>query len=146
MSLVRYNPWTLFDQLNRELNNPLSTYSNNEDDGSVATARWSPSVDITENDNAFVLHADIPGVKPEDIEVSMEHSVLTIKGERNTEEKTEKDNFRRVERQYGMFYRRFTLPDTANADKIEAHSEHGVLKVTIPKKEVALARRISVKH
>lgn len=145
MSLVRYNPWNLFDQLNRELNNPLSTF-NDEDDGNVATARWAPSVDITENDNAFVLHADIPGVKPEDIEVSMDNAVLTIKGERTAEEKTEKENFRRVERQYGMFYRRFTLPDTADAEKIEAHSEHGVLKVTIPKKEVALARRISVKH
>ncbi len=145
MSLVRYNPWNLFDQLNRELNNPLSTL-NGDDDGNVATARWAPSVDITENDNAFVLHADIPGVKPEDIEVSMDNAVLTIKGERSAEEKTEKENFRRVERQYGMFYRRFTLPDTADAEKIEAHSEHGVLKVTIPKKEVALARRISVKH
>jgi HSP20 family protein len=76
----------------------------------------------------------------------MDNGVLTIKGERKTEEKTEKENFRRVERQYGMFYRRFSLPDTADAEKIEAHSENGVLKVTIPKKEVALARRISVKH
>jgi HSP20 family protein len=145
MSLVRYNPWSLFDQLNRELNNPLSV-TDRDDDGSIATATWTPSVDITENDNAFVLHADIPGVKPDEIEVSMDNGVLTIKGERKTEEKTEKENFRRVERQYGMFYRRFSLPDTADADKIEAHSEHGVLKVTIPKKEVALARRISVKH
>jgi HSP20 family protein len=145
MSLVRHNPWSLFDQLNRELNNPLSTV-NRDDDGNIATATWTPSVDITENDNAFVLHADIPGVKPEEIEVSMDNGVLTIKGERKTEEKTEKENFRRVERQYGMFYRRFSLPDTADAEKIEAHSENGVLKVTIPKKEVALARRISVKH
>ncbi len=145
MSLVRYNPWSLLDQLNHELNNPLSV-TNRDDDGNIATATWAPSVDITENDTAFVLHADIPGVKPDEIEVSMDNGVLTIKGERKTEEKTEKENFRRVERQYGMFYRRFSLPDTADADKIEAHSENGVLKVTIPKKEVALARRISVKH
>lgn len=145
MSLVRYNPWSLFDQLNRELNNPLATMRE-DDDANVATANWAPSVDITENEQAFVLHADIPGVKPEDIEVSMENGVLTIKGERKTEDKTEKENFRRVERQYGMFYRRFTLPDTANAEKIEAHSEHGVLKVTIPKQEVAQPRRIAVNH
>ena len=145
MSLVRYNPWSLLDQLNHELNSPLSTIGR-DDDANVATATWTPSVDITENDNAFVLHADIPGVKPDEIEVSMDNGTLTIKGERKTEEKTEKENFRRVERQYGMFYRRFSLPDTADADKIEAHSENGVLKVTIPKKEVALARRISVKH
>jgi HSP20 family protein len=145
MSLVRHNPWSLLDQLSHELNNPMSV-TNRDDDGNIATATWAPSVDITENDNAFVLHADIPGVKPDEIEVSMDNGVLTIKGERKTEDKTEKENFRRVERQYGMFYRRFSLPDTADADKIEAHSENGVLKVTIPKKEVAMARRISVKH
>ena len=145
MSLVRYNPWSLIDQLNRELTGPMQNYSS-DDDANVATASWAPSVDIAEDENGFTLMADIPGVKPEDIDVSMENGVLTIKGERSTEEKTEKENFRRVERQYGMFYRRFTLPETANADKIEAHSEHGVLKVTIPKQAVAQARRISVKH
>ena len=145
MSLVRYNPWSLLDQLSRDLNNPMSTVDRN-DDGNVATASWAPSVDITESDDAFILFADIPGVKPDNIEVSMDNGVLTIKGERKTEEKTEKENFRRVERQYGMFYRRFTLPDTANAEKIEAHSEHGVLKVTIPKQAVAQARRIEVRH
>ena len=145
MSLVRHNPWSIFDQLNRELTNTRVSYAN-EDDANVATANWTPSVDITEDENSFKLLADIPGVKPEDIDVSMDNGVLTVKGERNTEEKTEKENFRRVERQHGVFYRRFTLPETANAEKIEAHSEHGVLKITIPKQEVAQARRISVKH
>ena len=145
MSLIRYNPWSLIDQLSREMANPLSTYSK-EDEGNVTTASWSPSVDITENKENFTLLADIPGVKPDDIEVSMDNGVLTVKGERRTEDKTEKDDYKRVERQYGMFYRRFTLPDTANADKIEAHSEHGVLKITIPKQEVAQAKRINVKH
>ena len=146
MSLVRYNnPWSLLDQMNRELGGSLRNFEK-DDDANVATASWAPSVDITEDEKAFTLLADIPGVKPDDIEVSMDNGVLTIRGERNTEEKTEKENFRRVERQYGMFYRRFTLPETANAEKIEAHSEHGVLKVTIPKQEVAQARRISIKH
>ena len=143
MSLVRHNPWSIFDQLNRELSN--QNYSS-EDDANVAAANWTPSVDITEGENSFKLLADIPGVKPEDIDVSMDNGVLTVKGERNTEEKTEKENFRRAERKHGVFYRRFTLPETANADKIEAHSEHGVLQITIPKQEVAQARRISVKH
>lgn len=145
MSLIRYNPWSLIDQLSREMANPLSAYDKDEE-GNVATASWSPSVDITENKENFTLLADIPGVKPDDIEVSMDNGVLTVKGERRTEDKTEKDDYKRVERQYGMFYRRFTLPDTANADKIEAHSEHGVLKITIPKQEVAQAKRINVKH
>lgn len=145
MSLARHNPWSIFDQLSRELSNTAPSYRS-EDDANVATASWTPSVDITEDENSFKLLADIPGVKPDDIEVSMENGVLTIKGERKTEDKTEGENFRRVERQYGMFYRRFTLPETANADKIEAHSENGTLKITIPKQEVAQARRITVKH
>lgn len=146
MSLIRYNnPWNLLNTLQRELYDP--EYNRlNDDDASVATASWAPSVDILENDKAFTLLADIPGVEPKDIEISMEKGVLTIKGERHSENVEEKENYRRVERQSGQFYRRFTLPDSANADKIEAKSEHGVLKITIPKQEVAVSRRIEVKH
>ena len=144
MSLTRYNPWSLIDQLQRELNTPLSRFDTDEN-GNIATANWAPAVDIKEDDKAFTLLADIPGVDPDDIEVTMEKGVLTIKGERQSEKKTEEENYKRVERQYGVFYRRFTLPDSANAEGIEAHSEHGVLKITIPKQEVAQSRRISVK-
>ena len=146
MSLVRYNnPWSLFNSLQRELAMPEFSRMN-DDDASVATASWAPSVDISEDDKAFILHADIPGVDPKDIEISMEKGVLTIKGERRSENVEEGKNFRRVERQSGQFYRRFTLPDSADADKIEAKSEHGVVTITIPKQEVAVSRRIEVKH
>jgi len=144
MNLTRHNPWSLFDQLQRELNMPMSKFDT-EDNGNVATANWAPAVDIKEDDKAFTLLADIPGVDPEDIEITMDKGVLTVKGERQSEKKTEEENYKRVERQYGAFYRRFTLPDSANADAIEAHSEHGVLSITIPKQEVAQSRRISVK-
>ncbi len=146
MSLVRYNnPWNLLNNLQRELYDPAfnSTY---DDDASVATANWTPSVDISENDKEFTLLADIPGVNPDNIDISMEKGVLTIKGERNSESVEESENHRRVERQSGQFYRRFTLPDSADADKIAAKSEHGVLRITIPKQEVAVSRRIEVKH
>ncbi len=146
MSLIRYNnPWNLFNQLQRELVNP-ELGKLNDDDASVATANWAPSVDISENDKAFTLVADIPGVNPDDIDISMEKGVLTIKGERNTENIEEKENYRRVERQSGSFYRRFTLPDSADAEKIAAKSEHGVLTITIPKQEVAVSRRIEIQH
>lgn len=145
MSIVKYNPWSLLDQIQRELGGSLSTFDRDEN-GNVATANWAPAVDIKEDDKSFTLLADIPGVEPKDIEVTMDNNVLTIKGERQSEKKTEEENYKRVERQYGVFYRRFTLPDSADADNIDAHSEHGVLKVTIPKKEVAQSRRISVKH
>jgi HSP20 family protein len=146
MSLVRYNnPWSLLNNLQRELYDPALNNSYSDDD-SVATANWTPSVDISENDKAFTLLADIPGVNPDNIDISMEKGVLTIKGERNAESVEEGENYRRVERQNGQFYRRFTLPDSADADKIEAKSEHGVLRITIPKQEVAVSRRIEVKH
>ncbi len=144
MSLTRYNPWSVFDQLQRELNNPMNKFDSDEN-GNIATANWAPAVDIKEDDKAFTLLADIPGVDPDDIEVTMDKGVLTVKGERQSEKKTEEENYKRVERQYGVFYRRFSLPDSADADSIEAHSEHGVLKITIPKQEVAQSRRISVK-
>ncbi len=146
MSLVRYNnPWNLLNTLQRELYDPVLNNLDN-DDATVATANWAPSVDISENEKEFTLLADIPGVNPDDIDISMEKGVLTIKGERSSENVEEGENFRRVERQSGQFYRRFTLPDSADAEKIEAKSEHGVLKVTIPKQEVAVSRRIEVKH
>lgn len=146
MSLRRHNnPWNLLNNLQHELYNPEYNQLN-DDDASVATANWAPSVDISEDDKAFTLLADIPGVEPKDIEISMEKGVLTIKGERQSENVEEKENYRRVERQSGQFYRRFTLPDSADADKIEAKSVHGVLTVTIPKQEVAVSRRIEVKH
>jgi len=142
MSLVKYNnPWNLLNTLQRELYNP--DYS---DDASVATANWAPSVDISENDKEFTLLADIPGVDPKDIDISMEKGVLTMKGERQSEKVEEGENYRRVERESGQFYRRFTLPDSADADKIEATSANGVLTITIPKQEVAISRRIEVKH
>ncbi|MCK4834348.1 MAG: Hsp20/alpha crystallin family protein [Gammaproteobacteria bacterium] len=147
MSLIRYNnPWNLLNNLQRDLYNSPEYNRLNDDDASVATANWTPSVDISEDDKAFTLLADIPGVDPKDIDISMEKGVLTIRGERLSENVEEGENFRRVERQSGQFYRRFTLPDSADADKIEASSEHGVLKVTIPKQEVAVSRRIEVKH
>lgn len=146
MSLVRYNnPWNVLNTLQRELYDPAFSRGDNSD-SSVSTANWAPSVDISENDTEFTLLADIPGVDPKDIDISMEKGVLTIRGERSSENIDEGENYRRVERQSGQFYRRFTLPDSADADKIEAKSEHGVLTVTIPKQEVAVSRRIEVKH
>ncbi len=134
MSLIRYEPWSLFDQLRREM------------DTSLATSDWVPAVDIKETDDHFMIVADIPGVAPEDIEVQMENGVLTIKGERETEKTEEKDDFKRIERSFGSFYRRFSLPETADPDSIEAKSHNGVLEITINKQEKTQPRKISVHH
>jgi HSP20 family protein len=101
-------------------------------------------VDIKEEADRFVLHADIPGVSPEKIDVSMENGVLTIKGEKKTEATTEQEGYKRVERSYGSFYRRFSLPDSANAEAISAKSINGVLELVIPKREAVQPKKIAV--
>ena len=141
MAITRYEPWGLLTQLQKELEQMRSDVSG---DGSSATAEWAPAVDIKEESDRFVLHADLPGVKPEQIDVSMENGVLTIKGEKKTEAKTEKEGYKRIERTYGSFYRRFSLPDTANPDAISAVSKNGVLEITIPKRESVQPNKINV--
>ncbi len=136
-----YQPWSLLNQLQRELERAHDTGSG---EGSIATAEWAPAVDIKEDQDKFVIYADIPGVKGEDIDISMENGVLTIKGEKKNESRTEQEGYKRVERTYGSFYRRFSLPDTADADAISAKSKNGVLEIVIPKREAVKPKKISV--
>ena len=141
MPITRYEPWSLLHQLHRELDRARECANG---DGSTATAEWAPAVDIKEESDKFVLQADLPGVKPEEIDISMEDGVLTVRGEKKTEAKTEKEGYKRVERTYGTFYRRFSLPDTANPDAISAKSNHGVLEIVIPKREAVQPKKINV--
>jgi HSP20 family protein len=142
MGLMRYEPWGLLDQMRREMERSLDNRA--EEGSSVATSDWVPAVDIKEADDAFLIVADIPGVDPKDIEVHMDNGVLTIKGEKESEQKEEREGYKRVERSYGSFYRRFSLPDTADPDKISAKSNHGVLEVRIGKQERVQPRKIAV--
>jgi len=151
MSLIRYEPFTMLDRLHLELNrlgasDRLKGDLENEDKSNVITSHWRPAVDIREEDNRFVILADIPGVNPEDIEITMEDSVLTIKGERTYATEEEREGYKRSERTQGTFYRRFSLPDTTDADKIEASGKNGVLEIVLPKQEKVQPRKISVKH
>jgi len=142
MSLTRYEPWSLLDQMRREMERAMDTPT--AEGSSVATSDWVPAVDIKEDKEAFLIVADIPGVDPKDIEVHMENGVLSIKGEKESEKKEEREGYKRVERSYGSFYRRFSLPDTADPEKISANSNNGVLEVRIAKQEQVQPRKISV--
>lgn len=143
MNLTRYEPWQLMTQLHKDLERFLGEQTTHED-SAIATSSWMPAVDIKEEENRFILEADIPGVDPKDIEISMENGVLTIKGQRTIENHQEGKTYKRVERAHGIFYRRFSLPDTADAEQVTATGKNGVLQISIPKKEVAQPRRISV--
>lgn len=115
-----------------------------DDDSTLSTAKWTPAVDIAEKDDHFLIEADIPGVDPKDIEVSMENGFLTVKGERESESRDEKDGYSRVERSHGSFYRRFSLPDTADSENVSATSNKGVLQIKVSKVEVAKPKKITV--
>lgn len=145
MSLTRYEPRNAIEQLRREMGRMFEGMPAVDEGSNIATSDWIPAVDIQENTKEFIIHADIPGVDPDDIDVHMEDGTLTIKGERESESKEERDGYKRVERKRGTFYRRFSLPDTANADEISAKSKNGVLEISIPKQERAQPRKIEVK-
>jgi len=101
-------------------------------------------VDIKEEANQFIIHADLPGVEVKDIDISLENGVLTLKGQRSIEQKEETDKYRRVERVRGSFLRRFSLPDAVDAEKVSAKCRDGVLELLVPKREAAQPRRIAI--
>ncbi len=148
MTVVRYDPWSLLSQVQRELNRAFEGRLPEEESGDntrVVTSSWVPAVDIREEPDRFVLRADLPGIDPKDIEITMEKGVLTIKGERSIEEESTEGQYHRIERARGTFYRRFSLPDTADPERIEAHGRNGVLEIVIPKQEKVQPRKIEVK-
>ncbi len=147
LARISNDPVSLMNQWRRDIEslfNGVEGSGNGAQRGEVTAAAWAPAVDIREEDGAYVVHADVPGVDPKDIELDMENGVLTVRGERKSEVKEGKDNYHRIERVSGTFYRRFTLPDTADAESISAKYTNGVLEVRIPKQEKVLPRRIEV--
>lgn len=143
MSVVRNDPWSLHRDLVQEMNRAFGRMQ--EDDASSgATADWVPPVDIAENQEQFTIYADVPGIDPKSIEVTLENGILTLSGTREAGVEERQSERRRVERAHGRFYRRFTLPDTADADNVTARGNNGVLEVVIPKRASSQPRRISV--
>lgn len=114
------------------------------DESSVVTSQWAPRVDIVEEPDRFAIFADLPGVDPQDVEVLMDKGILSIRGERRSEMDTQNGRYSRIERRYGMFHRRFALPDSADAEGITANGRNGVLEISIPKRPETTPRRIQV--
>lgn len=111
----------------------------------TATGRpWVPPVDIFETENEWVLKADLPDVKMENVNIQIENGTLTLQGDRKFEQEQKGKGYHRVERSYGSFARYFTLPETVDSEKVHADYANGVLTVTLPKKEVAKPRSIKV--
>jgi HSP20 family protein len=146
MTLIRYPHYQGQRLLQDEIKQVFDKFFNEgeADASSVVTSQWSPRVDIKEEAERFVIFADLPGVDPKDIEINMDKGMLTIRGERNSEVKSENERFARVERAHGVFHRRFALPDSANPEGISATGRHGVLEISIPKRPETTPRRIQV--
>lgn len=145
MTLITRDPWHLMQQWQNESNRFPFHPTTHDDTANIVGGDWVPAVDIKEEDDRYVIHADIPGVEPEKIELSMENGMLTIKGERRDETIEEKENYKRVERSYGSFYRRFSLPDNVDPENISASGKDGVLEVVLPKTEAMKPHKIEIK-
>jgi len=147
-ALTRWDP---FKEL-EEMQNRLSTLfgrapmrKNGEKEEAMTMAEWAPLVDISEDDKEYLIKAELPEMKKEDIKLTVHEDVLTITGERKYEKEEKGKKYHRVERAYGSFMRSFTLPDDADASKIAADYKDGLLKVRLPKSEKAKPKAIEVK-
>jgi HSP20 family protein len=147
MAIMRHGPWQIHGtHFQNDMRNVFDRFFDTAEAGqtNVAPQQWTPRVDIREEDTRFAIIADIPGVDPKDIEITMEKGILSIKGERKSELTAENVRLTRTERSHGAFQRRFALPDVADADGIEASGKNGVLEISIPKRPRTEARRINV--
>jgi HSP20 family protein len=145
MNIVKYDPFrelrNLQDEMTRLFTGVSPSGYSRED---MMHGAWNPSVDIWEEKDHLVLEAELPGMKRDDFELTIENNVITLKGERKFEKKADGDNYHRVERSYGSFTRSFTLPQNVTADGAKAEFNNGVLHVTLPKREETKARKIEV--
>ena len=144
MTIVRYEPWTLMNRLHREIDQIFGDSFATPAASGEASVAWVPSVDVHEEPERFVVHADLPGVEAKDIHVTTEDGMLTLRGERRFEKRASEKGFERLERVSGAFLRRFTLPDNALAEQIQARHVNGVLEITIPKRRLAEPKRVQV--
>ena len=146
MSLTRWNPYRELVSMQNILDRLFGDFSARQGAGGTWEDRTlSLPVDLVENDREYLLTAELPGIKPEDVDISITGSTLTIKGEFNEEQENEQSNVHFRERRYGKFQRSATLPSSVDADHIEAVFEDGVLKLTLPKQEQAKPKQIPVK-
>lgn len=153
MNLTRWSPFTRWDPFKEmeELTNRLAPWLAAErrpaegQNENLTVAEWAPVVDITEDEKEYLIKAELPEVKKEDVKVTVDNGRLAISGERKFEKEEKGRKYHRIERSYGSFLRSFTLPDAANADKVMAEFKDGVLKVHVFKFEKVLPKSVEVK-
>jgi HSP20 family protein len=138
-------PFSGLRRLNSVLDEAFGNWPFQGENGSVITSSWTPAVDVVEDKDTVKIVAELPGVKSEDVKLSIENQVLTIRGEKKQEAEEKTERVHRYERSYGLFERAFALPASVDPDKIEARHQDGILTVIVPKAEKARPREIPVK-
>ena len=147
-AIARWDPFKEMQQLQNRLTSifgRMPMRRGDAEDESITAAEWAPLVDIIEDDREYLVKAELPEVKKEDVHVAVENGTLTIRGERKLEKEEKDKRYHRVERGYGSFVRSFVLPDVADAAKVSAEFKDGVLRVHLPKTEMAKTKHIEVK-
>jgi HSP20 family protein len=147
MAITRWEPYRDLLALQNRMNSIFQdfSHSNNPGEGDLVTAAgFVPPVDIYEDENKLVLKVEIPGMRQEDLDVRMENNTLTVKGERSFQTEEKEENFHRVERRYGTFYRAFTVPNTINPESIKAEYDAGVLRIELHKRPESKPKQIRV--
>jgi HSP20 family protein len=142
MAITRWDPFREVVSLQNRVNSLFRDL--NEGENPVATASFVPAVDIYEDDKKVVLKLEIPGIDQKDLDVHVENNTLSVKGERKFESEEKEENFHRIERSYGSFYRAFTLPTTVDAEHVQANYTAGVLKLELKKKPEAQPKQIKI--
>ncbi len=146
MNLIRWDPFRELEEISERLNRFFDRPDSRRRNGKefLTVVDWSPAVDITETDGEFHLKAELPGVKKEDVRVTLEKGVLTLQGERKEEREEKGRKVHRIERSYGHFVRTFAIPDMVDETKVKAEFKDGVLHLRLPKSERALPKAIEV--
>jgi len=144
MNIIRYQPWTLMNRLHREIDQVFGDAYASPNADQQSLADWTPAVDVHEEADRYVVRADLPGVESKDIQVTADDGVLTLRGTRAQEKRTEKKGYERFERVTGSFLRRFTLPENVQTGEIRARHVNGVLELSLPKQARVEPKRVAI--
>ena len=144
MAITRWDPFRDVLALQNRMNSIFQEYNRQQAEGDVATAAFVPPVDIYEDAHKIVLKLEVPGMKESDLDIQLENNLLTVKGERKFESEEKEENFHRIERRYGSFYRSFTIPTTVDPESVKASYDAGVLSINLDKRAEAKPKQIKV--
>jgi HSP20 family protein len=148
MAIVRWEPFrdlvSLQERMNRLFDESFRGINRTSGEEDWVGGAWAPAVDIYEQNGNIVLKAELPGIDPKDVDVKVENNILTLRGERKLDNEVKRENYHRVERAYGTFTRSFTLPNVVDTEKIKAEYKDGLLRMTLPKKDEARPKQISI--